>query len=381
MDKLIINFPGRLIFGNGTTDQFIEDFIELGKKRIFILTTPYIQDTIDKVVGSFKKNGIAVLVDDSIDEEPAIDTFNRLLNSAEEFNADSVAGIGGGSVLDVAKLVAALFKSDQKINDVFGINLLKQRKLHLTCLPSTSGTGSEVSPNAILLDPSDALKKGIVSPFLVPDASYIDPLLTHSVPPAVTAATGIDAMIHCLEAYTNKFAHPTMDMFAIKGVKMISDNIVAAFENGEDEKAREMVSLGSVYGGLCLGPVNTAAVHALSYPLGGEFHITHGVSNAVLLPPVFRFNLESSLKRHADIAVAMGAEKMGSDSETANKALDILDDIYEKCSLPKKISDLGVPRDAIPGLADSAMKVTRLLKNNPRPVTREDAIEIYNQAF
>jgi alcohol dehydrogenase class IV len=142
-----------------------------------------------------------------------------------------------------------------------------------------------------------------------------------------------------------------------------------------------MVSLGSVYGGLCLGPVNTAAVHALSYPLGGEFHITHGVSNAVLLPPVFRFNLESSVKRHAEIASAMGAGKERSDLDTASKALDILDDLYDKCSVPKKISELSVPREAIPDLADSAMKVTRLLKNNPRPVTRQDAIDIYNQAF
>ena len=381
MERLIINFPRRLIFGNGCTGSFIEDFIEMGKKRTFILTTPYIQNTIDKVVGSFEKSGISVLVDDSIDAEPTIDTFNDLLKAAEEFNADSVVGIGGGSVLDVAKLVAALFKSDQTINDVIGINLLKQRNLHLTCLPSTSGTGSEVSPNAILLDPSDALKKGIVSPFLVPDASYIDPVLTYSVPPAVTAATGIDAMIHCLEAYTNKFAHPTMDMFAIKGVKMISHNLAAAYENGEDTRARELVALGSVYGGLCLGPVNTAAVHALSYPLGGEFHITHGVSNAVLLPPVFRFNLESSVKKHADIAVAMGAERGDSELETAGKALEILDDLYDKCSVPNKISDLGVPRDAIQGLADSAMKVTRLLKNNPRPVTRQDALDIYNQAY
>lgn len=381
MDKITINFPGQLVFGNGCTDQFIKEFIELGKKRTFIVTTPYIHKTIDKIVSIFEKNNIVVSVDESIDAEPTTDTLNTLLKSAENFNADSVVGIGGGSVLDVAKLVAALYESDQTIYDVFGIGNLKRRKLHLTCLPSTSGTGSEVSPNAILLDPSDALKKGIVSPFLVPDASYIDPILTHTVPPSVTAATGIDAMIHCMEAYTNKFAHPTVDMFAIKGVKMIAENLVKAYEDGTDMTAREMVALGSVYGGLCLGPVNTAAVHALSYPLGGEFHIGHGISNAVLLPYVLKFNMETSLEKHADIAIAMGAEKGASDSETALKSLDILDDIYKKCMVPNKISELGVPREAIPGLADSAMKVTRLLKNNPRPVTYQDAINIYNQAY
>ena len=381
MERLTINFPGQLVFGNGCTDQFVSDFLKLGKKRTFIITTPYVQNTIDKIVSSFEKNDITVFVDDSIDAEPTTDTFNNLLKSAEEFKADSVVGIGGGSVLDVAKLVAALYENDQTIYDVFGIGNLKQRKLHLTCLPSTSGTGSEVSPNAILLDPSDSLKKGIVSPFLVPDVSYIDPMLTHTVPPAVTAATGIDAMIHCMEAYTNKFAHPTVDMFAIKGVKLIADNLVNAYENGTDVTAREMVSLGSVYGGLCLGPVNTAAVHALSYPLGGEFHIAHGISNAVLLPYVLKFNMDTSLVKHADIAIAMGAEKGASDSETSLKALDILDDIYKKCDIPKKISELGVPQDAIPGLAESAMKVTRLLKNNPRTVTHQDALNIYNEAY
>jgi alcohol dehydrogenase class IV len=162
---------------------------------------------------------------------------------------------------------------------------------------------------------------------------------------------------------------------------MIAGNLVRAYENGSDDKAREMVALGSVYGGLCLGPVNTAAVHALSYPLGGEFHVTHGVSNAVLLPPVFKFNIESSVKKHAEIALAMGAESGRNDIDTAYKALDILDELYNKCSVPKKISELGVPFEAIPGLADGAMKVTRLLKNNPRPVTRQDAIDIYNQAY
>jgi alcohol dehydrogenase class IV len=206
-------------------------------------------------------------------------------------------------------------------------------------------------------------------------------VLTYSVPPAVTAATGIDAMIHCLEAYTNKFSHPVVDMFAIKGVNLISKYLVTAYEKGDDVTAREMVALGSVYGGLCLGPVNTAAVHALSYPLGGEFHITHGVSNAVLLPPVFKFNMEASVKKHAEIAIAMGAEAGSNDLETSRNALYVLDNIYDKCSVPKKISELGVPRQAIPGLADSAMKVTRLLKNNPRPLTRQDAVDIYNQAY
>src|SRR5262249_48336492 len=161
--------------------------------------------------------------------------------------------------------------------------------LFLVCLPTTAGTGSEVSPNAILLDEADQLKKGVVSPYLVPDAAYVDPQLTRSVPPSVTAATGLDALTHCIEAYANKFAHPAVDLYALQGVGIIAQNLLRAVRNGGDMEARTELSLGSFYGGLCLGPVNTAAVHALAYPLGGQFHVAHGVSNAVLLPHVIRF--------------------------------------------------------------------------------------------
>ncbi len=187
----------------------------------------------------------------------------------------------------------------------------------LVCLPTTAGTGAEVSPNAILLDEADELKKGVVSPHLVPDAAFVDPLLTISVPPAVTAATGLDALTHCIEAYANKFAHPIVDIYALQGIKLISANLVRAVRNGGDIEARAALSLGSLYGGLCLGPVNTAAVHALAYPLGGRFHIAHGVSNALLLPHVLRFNFSAAPERYAEISAALGVARNGSALTTA----------------------------------------------------------------
>src|SRR5699024_3953020 len=193
---------------------------------------------------------------------------------------------GGGSVLDVAKLVAAQLNNGQSLEDIVGIKKLKNRDFLLICMPTTSGTGSEVSPNAILLDQRDNQKKGIISPFLVPDIVYADPLLTVTLPPSVTAATGIDALTHCIEAYANRFAHPLVDMYALEGIRLISSNIVEACKNGQDIEARSGMILGSLYGGVCLGPVNTAAVHALSYPLGSQFHIAHGLSNAILFPDV-----------------------------------------------------------------------------------------------
>jgi alcohol dehydrogenase class IV len=294
---------------------------------------------------------------------------------------DSVLAVGGGSVIDVAKLIAALTDSPQKISEVFGINLLLARKLALVCLPTTAGTGAEVSPNAILLDEASELKKGVVSPHLVPDAAFIDPLLTLGVPPDVTAATGLDALTHCIEAYANKFAHPIVDNYALQGIKLISKNLLAAVRDGKNLEARAALALGSLYGGLCLGPVNTAAVHALAYPLGGKFRIAHGVSNALLLPHVLRFNFSAAPERHADISVALGVARNGSTLTTAEHGVEFLAQLSRDCGVPQKLSALNIPRRAIPEMAKSALTVQRLLKNNLRPVTEADAAAIYAAAY
>jgi alcohol dehydrogenase class IV len=281
----------------------------------------------------------------------------------------------------VAKLVAALINGKQTASEVFGINLLRGRSLPLVCLPTTAGTGAEVSPNAILLDESDELKKGVVSPHLVPDAAFVDPLLTISVPADVTAATGLDALTHCIEAYANKFAHPIVDNYALQGIKLISANLVRAVRDGGDIEARAALSLGSLYGGLCLGPVNTAAVHALAYPLGGRFHVAHGVSNAVLLPEVLKFNLPFAPERYAEISAALGIARNGSASAMAEHGVEFLSQLSRDCGLPQKLSALGIPHDAIPAMARSAMKVTRLLNNNLRPLTEPDATRIYEAVY
>ncbi len=198
---------------------------------------------------------------------------------------------GGGSAMDVAKLVAALLDGRQQIGEVFGIGKLAGRSTPLACVPTTSGTGSEVSPIAIVQDSADGLKKGVISPYLVPDAAFVDPLLTLGMPPAVTASTGIDALTHCIEAYANRQAHPLVDTWALEGIRRIARSLPAAYADGRNVAARTDVALGSMYGGMCLGPVNTAAVHALAYPLGSDFGVAHGTSNAVLLEHVLEFNL------------------------------------------------------------------------------------------
>jgi len=398
--NITIRHPKTLVFGNGCAAQFVEDFAAMGLRKAFIVTAPPILPHVEPLVGVLKKRGIAVSIWDAITSEPKIEMFENARKSAQGFQVDAIIGVGGGSVLDVAKLVAALHDSEQGIQDVFGIGNLSGRNTYLACLPTTSGTGSEVSPNAIILDEvgakqrlglsakrietkraSPLLKKGVVSPYLVPDASYVDPILTKTVPPPVTASTGMDALTHCIEAYANLFAHPMIDIYALEGIKLINANLKKAYENGEDEEARAKMSLGSLYGGFCLGPVNTGAVHALAYPLGGEFHVSHGVSNSLLLPYVLEFNIPAAVERYAQVALALGVEPASSDLETAQRGLERIKQLSQECNIPAKLSELGVPREAIKRMAESAMTVTRLLKNNPRELTLNDAETIYREAY
>jgi alcohol dehydrogenase len=369
--------PEALVFGCGCASQLAQDLAAHGFRRALLVTATTVRQHADSLVGQIEASGLSVLVDDSINEEPTITILERVLAHARTAATDVVVGIGGGSVLDVAKLVAALWNSERRIADCFGIGRLAGRRTYLVCLPTTSGTGSEVSPNAILLDERDQLKKGVVSPYLVPDAACVDPALTRTAPAGITAATGVDALTHCIEAYANRFAHPMIDVLAIKGIELIAGSLEAACRDGEDLQARSAMSLGSLYGGLCLGPVNTGAVHALAYPLGGRFHVPHGVSNAILLPDVLEFNLPAAPGRYARIALAMGCEDAGTDLLTAQRGIDRIRDLCRRCAIPSCLTDFGVRDVDVPGMAESAMTVTRLLKNNPRDVTREDAERIY----
>jgi alcohol dehydrogenase class IV len=320
-------------------------------------------------------------VDLEIPSEPTIADFEAATGRAREAGATCVLGLGGGSVLDIAKLVAAFVQGEQGIEETFGIGLLRGRACHLVCVPTTSGTGSEVSPNAILLDEAAKLKKAVISPHLVPDAVFVDPELTLTVPAAVTAATGLDALAHCLESYTNKFAHPLVDLYALEGIGLCGRFLLRAVQGPDDVEAREGMALASLYGGLCLGPVNTAAGHAIAYPLGSEYHISHGVSVALVQPHVFRFNAEANPERHADVARALGVTEGASSLETACAGAAAISVLTKECGLDPHLGSYGVDEAAIPALAKSAMTVTRLLRNNPREVTEADCVEIYRACF
>jgi len=380
MNPVILQQPKRLIFGDGTSRDAAAEFGRCGWRRLFVITSPQVAAAQAGLFVHWREAGLAVEVCSRVDREPEIALFDLVMADARAARPDVILGVGGGSPLDVSKLVAALYDGGQSIREVFGIGLLARRALPLVCIPTTAGTGADVSPNAILLDEAERLKKGVVSPHLVPDLALCDPELTHSMPPPVTAATGIDALVHCMEAYANRHAHPIVDVYALEGIRRIGRSITAAVRCGDDAPARADVMLGALYGGLCLGPVNTAAVHALSYPLGGEFRIPHGVANSLLLPHVFRFNLPAMPGRYADIALALGCPAEATPLATAESGLRRIAELSLACGIPQRLRDVGVPESDLRRLAGEAMKVTRLLRNNPRELTAADAEAIYRAA-
>ena len=378
--SLKIFFPGKLVFGNGSLAQLADDVIQLKPSKVLIATISPLLNSIADLTTALKQKNIEIITDTSIVQEPTFADFEKLIQKVTPFNPDLIIGIGGGSVLDIAKLVAVQLENDQQLKDYVGLGLLRGRKKKLICVPATSGTGSEVSPNAILVDDENQ-KKGIISPYLVPDIVYVDPLLTISVPPAITAATGLDALTHCLEAYTNKFSQPFIDMYAYEGMRFIASNIVTAVEDGKNIEAREKVAMGSLLGGFCLGPVNTAGVHALSYPLGSMFHLAHGLSNALLLPYVMEYNIPAATKKYAEVAIALGCERKSNDEKTACEGVKKIKELIKACGIPATLKEVNVPESAIPQMAVDAMKIQRLLKNNPRLIEEKDAIEIYKAAY
>lgn len=373
--------PKRLTFGAGCATQCVDYLAALPQQRMHIVTSASGTSYSEQIAEALRRNGKTVTVDAKISAEPSIAVFHEALARAESAAAECVLGVGGGSVLDLAKLLAAFIGSAEKVEESFGIGLLKGRSCHLVCMPTTAGTGSEVSPNAILLDEDAQLKKGVVSPYLVPDATFIDPRFTETMPPAITASTGLDAIAHCLEAYTNKFSHPLVDLYAVRGMELGFRYLLRAIENPHDMEAREAMALTSLYGGLCLGPVNTAAAHALAYPLGGRYHIAHGVSVALLLPHVFRFNAEGTPERHAGLAPVFGVPEQQSALSTAWACADHLDELTRLCGVERNLSKYGIAESEVPELAQAAMTVQRLLGNNPRTMKEADCETIYRQCF
>ncbi len=375
---------GRIVMGPGAIRGLAAEIKRLKGAKVLIVTDPGLVSTgiVGRVEGLLAEAGIPFSVFDKVEPDPRFEIAADALALIQAEKADIVIGIGGGSSIDIAKVAAILATNTDPITAYFGIDLVPNPGLKTILIPTTAGTGSEVTPIAILSDHHDKLKKGIVSPYLFPACALLDPELTLGLPPSVTAATGMDALIHAIEAYTSKNATSITDMLAVKAMELLFDNLRIACANGGNLEARTKMIEGSLLAGMAFANAGVTAVHAFAYPIGAEFHIPHGVANTIMLLPVMEFNLMGNLRKFADIANIFGQNTEGlSERQAARLSVEAVRELAEDLGVPSRLSAYGVKEEDIPGLAEAVMKVTRILANNPRDLGLKDAEMIYRKVL
>ena len=373
--------PAAMITGNYAIKQIGAEAKKLHATKVLVLTDPGVEQSgmIETVERPLIDVGLEVGVYAKAVPEPPMSSIQEAVDFTVKGGYDLIVGFGGGSAIDVAKVVAILARyPDMQLEELVGIDKVPHKGLPLIAVPTTAGTGSEVTAIAIFANEKLNVKQGIVSPNLIPDVALVDPVLTWTCPPHVTAASGLDALIHCIEAFISVNATMHTDPLAYEGIKLISKSIRTATFDGTNSWARHNMAMGSLLGGIAFGNAGVGAVHALSYPIGGTFHVPHGVANTLMLPWVMEYNMVSCLKWFTDVGEAMGENMEGlSVRDGAEKTVAALKTLAEDLQVPIYLSDVGIPESAIEEMADSAMGQVRLLNNNPRKLTRDDIVQIY----
>lgn len=341
-------------------------------KRVFVVAMP-------PTAGFVERAGLAgeVLTYLDIPPEPDLPAVDAVLAAARAFRPDLVVGLGGGSVMDVAKLVAVLWDSGQSVLDVVGPGKVQGRRTALAQVPTTSGTGSEAGIRALVTAPDTLAKMAVESAFMLADLAVLDPELTYTVPATVTAATGVDALAHCVEAFTNIKAHPVIDGYATLGITLVGRFLARAVADGTDTEARAGMMMASYFGGLCLGPVNTAGGHALAYPLGTRLKLPHGLANAIIFPHVLAFNALARPEKTETIARLLGL----SGQTNPDTVLGEGSAFCKALGLDLHLARHGAREQDLPGWAEEAFAIKRLIDNNPRPLQVSDILSIYRNAL
>ncbi len=381
------NSPTSLIFGNQTSKNSTDQIINLLGKKIFVISDKGLVNLglLEPTIIKLKVNSNVKIFDD-VESDPSKSTLLKAFNDAKEFNATGCLGFGGGSSMDVAKLVSLLLGSNQDIETIWGVNNARGPRLPLVLIPTTAGTGSEVTPISIITM-DDKEKKGVSSKYILPDLAILDPLLTIDLPANITASTGIDAMVHAIEAYTsiNPNNNPISKILSIEALKFLGSSIKTAVFEGDNINARSNMLFGSMLAGKAFANSPVAAVHALAYPIGGLFNISHGLSNSLVLSNVMRFNSinEETKKNYANLAsyVFKDLDNTKSDEIVCNNFIDSLESLSKELKLPYRLRDLEIPEEACQLMASEAMKQTRLLINNPRKIEESDAFNIYKSVW
>lgn len=367
-----IQRPTILEFGNGTITAAARFAERIGARRPLVIADPFNARRVDTLAlpGTVKVFG-------EVKPEPDLPNLEKAVAMAKDAKPDLVVGFGGGSAMDLAKLVAVMCTNEVAFADIVGPEKVAGRNVALMQIPTTSGTGSEAGTRALVTDPVSQNKQAVQSRFMLADIAIVDPDLTMTVPKEVTAATGVDALAHCVEAYTSRKSHPTIDLYALEGARLVGRYLKRAVTDGSDREARAGLSLASLYGGYCLGPVNTTAGHAVAYPLGTRHHVAHGLACAVIFPHTLAFNMPAVEEKTVAVLGALGLPERN-DPELA------FDASYEFCKdlgIEMRLSALAVPRNDLGVMADEAHAIRRLLENNPRDLSRDAILNMYEVAF
>ncbi|PDT79691.1 iron-containing alcohol dehydrogenase [Sinorhizobium sp. BJ1] len=386
MNPFVFSTTGHLVFRPGAAAQIGGLLDPRFGERILFVTDGGLRKLglCDPALASLSGSGIAVTVFDAVEADPSLTTVEAAIEVAKTAGVTGVIGFGGGSSLDVAKVVALLCGSGEDIDGAWGVGNAKGPRLPLALVPTTAGTGSEVTPVSIITVGGDE-KRGISSPIILPDVAILDADLTLGLPPSTTAATGIDAMVHAIEAYASRSANnnPLSRMLARQALQLLGANIEKAVFEGEDRAARGAMLLGSMLAGQAFANSPVAAVHALAYPIGGTFHIPHGLSNALVLPHVLRFNAPVAASVYAEIA-ADAFPDLACEQDAGQCCAAFIERLAElstRLGLQPRLRDVGIGDEHLAGMAGDAMKQTRLLVNNPRDVNEADALSIYKAAW
>ncbi|MHC2144417.1 iron-containing alcohol dehydrogenase [Pseudomonas sp. 210_17 TE3656] len=381
--RLLFNTTRSIIIERGAAARLAEQVQTMGHRSVLLVTDSGVLATglLAPVQKSFAEKGIALQVFSEVQADPPESVILDAVQAAWQCSADCVIGFGGGSSLDAAKLTALLARSEESLADIYGIERTNGRRLPLILVPTTAGTGSEVTAVSVITT-GEGQKNVVISPALLPDIALLDADLTLGLPKAVTAATGIDSMVHAIESYTSRhLKNPISDCLAREALRLLGDNLERVCDNGADAQARENMLLGACLAGMAFANAPVAAVHALAYPLGARFHVPHGLSNSLVLAPVMRFNLEAAAPLYAELADILMPHGRGAILERAMALIAHLQALPARLGLPTRLRDVGVSEDDLEILAKEASLQTRLLGNNPRELTVDDIHAIYQQVF
>ena len=385
MNQFQFQTTANIISGIGSIQQLATLIKDAQYKKILLVTDPgMLQHQLHvPILDIFQDVSVEYAIYADVQADPPEHIMLEAVAFAKQHQVDAIIGFGGGSSLDVAKVIALLAdpRQNQSIQDIYGVNNAKAPRLPLILIPTTAGTGSEVTPISIVTT-GETTKTGIVSPILYADTAILDATFTTGLPAHITAATGIDAMVHAIEAYTSKIKKNFYaDMLAKQALKLLNKNLTPVLVNGQDLEARQNMLLGSMLAGQAFANAPVGAVHALAYPLGGHFHLSHGHTNALVLLEVLKFNAPNAKHLYAELMQWLDPYSKGSIDGLCDLFIDHIQRHLDGSGLTLKLRDLGVPEHMLETLAHDAMLQTRLLENNPREMTYEHALKIYQAIY